>query len=66
MATTVAIGIGQGVAAAVGMGQGAATVVGMGNGISVPPRRAVDPRPRSRVVERTLSFRLDNGGSGIH
>jgi hypothetical protein len=29
------------------------------------PRRATAPRSRSREVERTLSFRLDNGGSKI-
>ena len=41
-------------------GAGPAPAVGMGNGILALPRQAAAPRPRSRVVKRTLSFRLDN------
>ena len=51
--------------AAVGMGQGAVGAVGMGKGISALPRRSAAPQPWSRAVERTLSFSLDNGGNGI-
>jgi hypothetical protein len=65
MATTAAVEMGHSAAAAVGMGQGAAAAIGMGNGISTPPRRATAPRPRLRAMERTLSFRLNNGGSRI-
>jgi hypothetical protein len=65
MATTTAVGMGQDAATAVGMGQGTKATVGMGNGISALLWQAMAPRPRSRAVERTLSFHLDNGGSMI-